>query len=196
MANSQISLILLASLVLGMRHAFEADHMAAVHAFVATKPNAKQGARFAMHWATGHGLMLLLLGVGLHFMHWTINDSSSRLLESLVGVALIVLGAFSVLRLNMHGKGSFWMGMLHGVAGSTAFLGQSAAAFYLGSPVLIAYALFFSFGILLSMSSYAGVLGFLLKWGHERSVVFLSRARILVGLSTFSVGLVTLLKNL
>jgi ABC-type nickel/cobalt efflux system permease component RcnA len=50
------------ALGLGIAHAFEPDHMAAVSAFVAGRPTPREAALFGFKWAIGHGLSLFLFG--------------------------------------------------------------------------------------------------------------------------------------
>jgi nickel/cobalt transporter (NiCoT) family protein len=73
---------------LGMRHGTEPDHLAAIDGLTRIRPRATNGAYFAL----GHGLVVILLAVGIgHFL-------ASRF--AFAGPwSLIVIGAVNLLRL-------------------------------------------------------------------------------------------------
>jgi hypothetical protein len=68
--------------------------------------------------------------------------------------------------------------MLHGAAGTGAFVGESAIALG-GSLVQVwLYTFLFSLGVLVAMAAYAGILGGIFTWSGRKSVALLSgRAR-------------------
>ncbi len=57
------ALLLGTGLVLGIRHAFDRDHVAAVTHFVSLEPNPLKSAWFGLRWALGHALSVAFLGV-------------------------------------------------------------------------------------------------------------------------------------
>lgn len=98
--------ILIIGFLLGMKHATEADHLAAV-ATLATRQNSlvqtmKQGAA----WGIGHTLTLGLFGGFVLLLGKTIPQNFSKLLELGVGVMLVLLGA-DVLRRLMRDRVHF-----------------------------------------------------------------------------------------
>ncbi len=98
--------LLLLGFLLGMRHALEADHVAAV-ATLTTSTNTlgsaiKQGAV----WGMGHTITLFLFGSAVLLSNSIIPEDMAQALEFAVGVMLIVLGA-DVLRKMVKDKVHF-----------------------------------------------------------------------------------------
>jgi len=83
---------------------------------------------------------------------------------------------------------SLGMGVLHGAAGTGAFIGQTVVALSSSYAFVFLYTLLFSLGVLLSMSLYAGALGSLLLVFEKRGALFLSGARMVTGLLTCAIG--------
>ena len=88
---------LLLGLLLGMQHALEADHLAAV-ASLATSARSRRGMlRHGVTWGVGHMLTLAVFAGAVIVSERTISAALAGWLESAVGVMLVLLGA-SVLR--------------------------------------------------------------------------------------------------
>ena len=88
---------LLLGLLLGMQHALEADHLAAV-ASLATSTRSRRGMlRHGVTWGVGHMLTLAVFAGAVIVSERTISAALAGWLESAVGVMLVLLGA-SVLR--------------------------------------------------------------------------------------------------
>lgn len=87
-----------------------------------------------------------------------------------------------------NGKGSLWMGILHGAAGTGAFILQAAASLSLSYASALLYTLLFSIGVLLAMSFYAALLGGVLTWGENRSVRLLRGARWATSFAACTIG--------
>ena len=84
-------------LLLGMQHALEADHIAAV-ASLATSSRSRRGMlRHGITWGVGHMLTLAVFAGAVIVSERTISPGLAGWLESAVGVMLVLLGA-SVLR--------------------------------------------------------------------------------------------------
>ena len=221
-------LLLVGACGLGMAHAFEVDHMTAVSAFVARKPSPRHAAMFGIKWAVGHGFSLLLLGSILYALRLTISDGLANSLERLVGVALFVLGLWTLTQLrgsfaghthahrhapqelaalaatgtapqhrhthadgttHSHSHDSLWMGMLHGAAGTAAFVGESLVAVSQSYAKVFAFTLSFSIGVLLAMGAYSAALGSVLTLGERRSHTIISGVRALTGVWACVVGI-------
>lgn len=86
------------------------------------------------------------------------------------------------------GNGSLWMGVLHGAAGTGAFIGQAAVTLSASYLVTLLYTLLFSVGVLIAMSFYARVLGSVLTWGEHRSTTLLRSARWVTSVATCAIG--------
>lgn len=199
---------------LGAVHAFEVDHMTAVGAFVARRPRPLQAIKFGVKWATGHALSLLVFGSLVFALKLAVAENVNHWLERFVGLALFGVGVFSLLKMRAHGvthahsygSGSFWMGMLHGVAGTAAFIGESivilsgsAAASTSQSVVshyvaIVSYTVAFSVGVLAAMAVYAFILGGALSWTSARSNAFSIGARAVAGVWSCAIGLFWMLR--
>ena len=84
--------ILSLGLVLGMRHALEPDHVAAVSTMVGADRSFLATTRIGALWGVGHTLSLLLLGFVVILLKVEVSPNAEIWLESLVGVMLIALG--------------------------------------------------------------------------------------------------------
>jgi beta-lactamase regulating signal transducer with metallopeptidase domain len=83
-------------LVVGMRHAIEPDHLAAISTLVAGERSAFGGARLGLSWGLGHTLTLLVVGGVLAAARVTMPEAASAGLEGIVGVMLLVLGGRAI----------------------------------------------------------------------------------------------------
>jgi hypothetical protein len=96
-----ISLLLL-GLVLGMRHALEADHLAAV-ASLATRSKGMRGTVLqGAVWGLGHTLTLLAVGGACLLVRAAISERVAAALEGAVGVMLLLLGADVLRRMRQR----------------------------------------------------------------------------------------------
>lgn len=91
--------ILTLGLLLGLQHAMEADHLAAVASLTARDRSLGDAARQGTAWGLGHSLTLLLVGGGVLLIDDLIGERTALLLESVVGLMLILLGLDVLLRL-------------------------------------------------------------------------------------------------
>lgn len=103
-----MSYFLVIGFVLGIRHAFDADHIAAVTTLILGRPTRRDSVRIGLAWGLGHALMLLVAGVIVMLGGGVVDARYATLFESLAGVMLIVLG-LDVLRrafaTGLHGHG-------------------------------------------------------------------------------------------
>lgn len=84
--------LLLLGFLLGMRHAMEADHVAAVATLVRSSENLRDSLRHGAFWGIGHTLTLVFAGGLVLLVGGQIGESVAHALEFLVGVLLVVLG--------------------------------------------------------------------------------------------------------
>lgn len=97
--------LLLSALLLGAAHTFETDHLAAVSALVARRPRPLASLLYGLRWALGHGGIVVVVGTGLLLVGFDVPETVGTLLERLVGLSLVVLGAWVVAtsgRLHAH----------------------------------------------------------------------------------------------
>ena len=91
--------VLILGLLLGLQHAVESDHLAAVASLGAHGGRLRDAARLGAAWGVGHSLTLLLFGGAMILIGGSIGPRLALGLESLVGFMLILLGSDVLLRL-------------------------------------------------------------------------------------------------
>jgi sulfite exporter TauE/SafE len=144
--------------ILGLKHALDADHIAAVTTIVSRQKSISVSSRIGMFWGIGHTVALLASGVLLLSIDRAIPEDIGAAIEFAVAVVLIAIGVnvlrnlFTGGRIHFHphrhgnyvhvhphvhrdstdhhspaghpvepgksGWASFFLGMLHGLAGS------------------------------------------------------------------------------
>jgi len=100
-----VGTILLLGLLLGMRHALDADHLAAVATLVTRSRSVGHTVLQGVAWGAGHTLTLLLFGGAVLVLGLVLPEPAALALELAVGVMLVVLGAELLYRL--------WRGRVH-----------------------------------------------------------------------------------
>jgi hypothetical protein len=85
-------------LLLGMRHALEPDHLAAVSTLVTEEDDPRSGLWLGAFWGLGHTLALLGVGLLLALFRTTLSDRLSIVFELLVSAMLLLLGARALMR--------------------------------------------------------------------------------------------------
>ena len=89
-------------ILIGMRHALEADHLAAVVA-LSTRARGRLATMLrGAAWGLGHTTALLVVGGVCLAFGTSVSETSGQWLERGVGVMLIVLGAQVFVRLRRH----------------------------------------------------------------------------------------------
>lgn len=199
----EIALPLATAFFLGALHAFEADHLAAVGAFVVRRPAPGESFGFGLRWAAGHGLALLTLGTALVAMGLRLPDSAAVMLERLVGLGLIILGVWTangVRRIHVHEHGQVdrtphghvhshraitALGALHGLAGTAPVLALVPLARFDSVAGAAGYLSVFGIGTALAMAIFAASAGMLVGAGGRprlvaRGIVLLTAAATIV----------------
>lgn len=101
--------------VLGMQHALEADHIAAVSSIAARRTNVGDIVKHGLTWGLGHTVTLFVFAGAAILLGHAIPEHLSRPLETAVGVMLVGLGAHVLWRLwrdrvhfhqHRHGDGT------------------------------------------------------------------------------------------
>lgn len=85
--------------LLGLRHALDSDHLAAVSTVLAERPSLLASGAVGFWWGVGHTLTLLLVGSVVLAWGIRIPDEFELLAESGVAILLIVLGVSLALEL-------------------------------------------------------------------------------------------------
>lgn len=78
--------------VLGLQHAIEADHLAAVSTIVSEKKNLLTASLVGGLWGVGHTISLFVVGVLVILLKLQISEAVEARLEAAVGVMLVLLG--------------------------------------------------------------------------------------------------------
>lgn len=87
---------------LGLKHAVEADHLAAVSTIVTERRSLLSSAIVGGLWGLGHTISLVIAGVFVLLLNFNITEQTERFLEFCVGVMLFLLG-LNVLRKIVRG---------------------------------------------------------------------------------------------
>lgn len=78
--------------VLGLRHALDADHLAAVSTFVSEEKSLLRSSLIGVSWGMGHTAALLVFGLLVAGFRLALTPRFSQVLEFLVGCMLVILG--------------------------------------------------------------------------------------------------------
>lgn len=101
--------------LLGMQHALEADHIAAVSSIAARRSDISDIVKHGLTWGLGHTLTLFAFAGAAILLGHAIPETWSRPLETAVGIMLVGLGAHVLWRLwrdrvhfhrHSHGDGT------------------------------------------------------------------------------------------
>ena len=125
--------VALVAVLLGLRHATDPDHLAAVTALAPREVGPRRAARLGAAWGGGHALTLLVFGLPIVLFHAFLPERVQRGAETAVGITIVGLAAWLLLRwqrgdfhLHAHPAAhgartplqAFLVGLLHGVGGS------------------------------------------------------------------------------
>ena len=202
-----MSALLLLALLIGIRHAFEPDHLAAVLAVSAQSNSITATARQGAIWGIGHTITLFMFSMLLLGMQIEINESIFLSFELLVGLVLILMGInvinntqilfskksnnYSAIS-NKYSRGTILslkalgIGLLHGAAGSgviIAIVSTTIDSIYLK----FAYIALFSIGLILCMA----LLSMVVSMPAQRRINLVSKKqfKIIIGGTAIIIGL-------
>ncbi len=94
-----MSSILFLGILIGMRHAFEADHVAAVASLISKENSISSSIKQGAIWGLGHTLTLFIFGSIVIFMDTKMPERMALGLEFIVGIMLVILGIDVIRRL-------------------------------------------------------------------------------------------------
>jgi len=198
MASSALGIVL--GILVGLRHAFEPDHLAAVSTLVNPARGVRHGALLGVWWGLGHTISLGVVGTILALVGATLPVRVGVAFELGVAVMLLLLGARAI-AVAAHGDAShahtraghrprwrpFVVGIVHGLAGSGA-LTVIVFAQLSGSGARIAYLALFGAGSIAGMAIASGVAGATMQL-ISRSNKVRRRIAITTGVASIVVGL-------
>ena len=95
--------MLVLGFLIGLRHALEADHLAAVASLVTRSADLRRAAARGAAWGLGHGLTLLAVGGTALLLSARIPAGWERAAEAGVGLMLVILGLDVLRRLRRRG---------------------------------------------------------------------------------------------
>ncbi len=98
--------VLIFGFLLGMRHALEADHIAAVATLTTQTKSVRQAMLHGAVWGLGHTVTLFIFCGAVLLLNSAITDKAAALLELCVGIMLVILG-IDVLRRIIRDKVHF-----------------------------------------------------------------------------------------
>src|SRR5436309_292108 len=85
--------------LLGMQHALEADHIAAVSSIAARRAHVGDIVKHGLTWGLGHTLTLFVFAGAAILLGRAIPETIARPIEAAVGIMLVGLGAHVLWRL-------------------------------------------------------------------------------------------------
>lgn len=95
-----LGLVLVVALLLGLRHASDPDHLAAVTTLIATEPadGGRRARTLGLAWGLGHAVTLALFGLPVVLFHALLPDAAQRGAEALVGLVIMFLASRLLVR--------------------------------------------------------------------------------------------------
>lgn len=171
--------------ILGLQHALEADHVAAVSTIAAQHKDFRRSSIMGALWGIGHTATLLLIGLIVLTFKISIPERFAISFELLVGVMLVALGANLLLKFKKdnlhvhkhehdndrhihlhshkdsnghnHAHKSALIGALHGLAGSGALMLIVAGATSNTISGMLFIAIF-GFGSIMGMAATSAII--------------------------------------
>lgn len=187
----------LLGLVLGMRHATDADHVVAVTTIVSERGKTGGAALIGAIWGLGHTTTILLLGGAIILFEWIIPPRVGLALEFAVGIMLVLLGLLALRRTSdetaptgtqhRHTR-PFGIGLVHGLAGSAA-VALLVLATITDAKWAMAYLALFGVGTLIGMAIITAVLALPFRSGRLASSRWPQALRIGAGVLSLGFGL-------
>lgn len=185
--GATLALVCLVAIVLGLRHATDPDHVAAVSTLIAgTREHATgAAARLGLSWGLGHASTLFAFGLPIVLFRRYLPHAAEQGAEVAVGVAIAALAVSLLLRwrrgqLQIHPHvhpprrartplQAFAIGLVHGMGGSAGVGVLLLAAIHDRGLAIGALALFAACTAL-SMGLLSSGLGFTLGRPRMRSI--------------------------
>jgi len=208
-------------LVLGLQHALDADHVVAVSTLVSETKSLKKSSLLGVFWGLGHTSTLFVTGVIVLAFKWSIPNQVSLSLEFLVGILLVLLGADVIRKIlkervhlhkhehedgivhihlhshktmasHHHTHKSFFIGIIHGLAGSAALVLLVLATVETMFQGIL-FLLFFGIGSIIGMLATSLIIALPFKFMSNING-FNKFLKAFVGLTSIVVGFVVMYK--
>src|SRR2546421_503867 len=91
MGSLSIVSLLALGFVLGLKHAVDADHLAAVSTIASERRSLFRSSLVGALWGLGHTLALMVAGIAVIVLHFQISQRTTQALEFCVGLMHIVV---------------------------------------------------------------------------------------------------------
>jgi len=139
-SGASVAVVVLVAALLGLRHATDPDHLAAVTTLVASGRDrvARHAARLGAYWGLGHALTLVVFGVPVVLFQRYLPERAQQCAETAVAALIVFLAVRLLVRwrhgyfdLHPHAHedqhhshkvrtplGAFAIGLVHGTGGS------------------------------------------------------------------------------
>jgi high-affinity nickel-transport protein len=115
---------ILLGLLLGMRHALDADHVVAVTTIVTRERSLAKAARVGAWWGLGHSATIFIVGGVIVAFRLAVAPRVALAFEFVVALMLIALGVMNLWRARGEAAAPtlppLVIGLVHGLAGSAA----------------------------------------------------------------------------
>ena len=113
------------SLLLGMRHATDPDHIVALTTIIDRERSTWRSSRLGVMWGLGHTLTICVVGGAIVLFKLAFTPRIGLSMEFSVALMLVVLGYLNLTRpsaapRDVSSLRPFLVGMVHGMAGSAA----------------------------------------------------------------------------
>lgn len=177
---------------LGVRHATDADHVAAVGTILTRSGSARRAAIVGITWGLGHSASVLLVGGALVLLRLPMPARVALALEFLAALMLIVLGVRSLLHRGQQTSEvsrarPALVGIVHGLAG-TATLALLALAATDDAAAAAVYLLSFCAGTVAGMTLVTALLSLGARFGSVRLPAFDRGFRVVAGIASVAIG--------
>jgi sulfite exporter TauE/SafE len=177
---------------LGLRHAMDADHIAAVGTISTSTRSTWRAALLGASWGVGHSISVLLVGGALVILRLPMPPRLALALEFGVAIMLVALGVRSLMAKRRDGEISaarpLLIGVMHGLAGSAvlAFLLLSTTGSSLAAAV---YLLCFSVGTIAGMTVVTTAISLPARLKPARAFRIERALRLAAGIASIGIGL-------
>jgi len=233
------ALVMGLGLAVGIEHAFEPDHVAAVSTQISKSEFSKKSTRqmlresitrssfLGMLWGAGHTTTLVLMGFLVYALAITIQDKIFSELEFAVGIMLVFLGVTTILNKRIkfrhrhphqhkdgsihfdehghndsehsHTHKSYFVGLIHGLAGSGSMIVLTASTLD-NVGMVLGFITIFGIGSMIGMALVGSIIGIPLVFGNKIKLIQKSFRyvaggfSVIIGLNiTYQIGLFSLL---
>ena len=98
--NASLGVVLLVSLLLGLRHASDPDHLAAVTTLIASeeRERIRKATSMGLLWGLGHGTTLIVVGLPLVLLGQYLPERVGQAAEVAIGAIIVVLAVRLLVR--------------------------------------------------------------------------------------------------